>query len=32
MCPIKVQLFGTPAVYTDGAKVFFPFRKAEALF
>jgi DNA-binding SARP family transcriptional activator len=32
MSPIKVQLFGTPAVYADGAKVFFPFRKAEALF
>jgi len=23
MCPIRVQLFGTPAVYEDGAKVFF---------
>ncbi|MEW6244489.1 MAG: AAA family ATPase [Bacillota bacterium] len=32
MCSVRVQLFNTPAVYMNGVKVLFPFRKAEALF
>ncbi len=32
MCSIRVQLFNAPAVYVNGVKVLFPFRKAEALF
>ncbi len=32
MDKITVNLFGTPGVYKNGEKLFFPYRKAEALF